>query len=211
MMLERSVIHYNTGKAFIVRKKEVVQVRGESTADFVVFNLENIRERFDSERTKVDNNRIFLSKGDHLYSKSNNIMMTIVDDTFRGHHDLQHGMCSRRVYQEIMKMKYKKFGSKAFAKSYNPNKFPTHGCWENLTEALKPWGIPSEDIPSPFNIFQDMEIDMKTGIMKYTNIFPSPGSHVDLRSEMNCLLVGISGCPYFGLGKPLHIQIYRES
>lgn len=207
-IVEKCVIPYNTGRAFIVRKREIIRVSGESTADFVVFNLENVRERFDSERTKVDNNKIFITKGDRLYSKNNNIMMSIIDDNFHGHHDLQHGMCSKRVYQQVMKNNFKKFGSKSFARAYSPKKFPSHGCWENLANALRPWAILPEDIPSPFNIYQDIEIDT-TGRMRYSDVFPTRGTRVDLRAEMNCL-VAISACPYFGLGKPLDIQIYHK-
>jgi len=86
---------------------------------------------------------------------------------------------------------------------------PKHGCWENLAEALKPWRILKEDIPSPLNVFQTMVINAKTGTMRYAMIRPKPGTHVDFRAEMDCL-VGISACPEGGRGKELKVVIYKK-
>ena len=83
---------------------------------------------------------------------------------------------------------------------------PPHGCYENITHGVKGYDIIPEDIPSPFNIFQDMEIDGKTGRMDMTNKMPDKPEHVDLRAEMDCR-VGISACPWFGKGLPLHIVV----
>ena len=62
---------YNTGGTIEVRTGQIVRVRGRSTADTVVFNLHNLRERFDQARTKVLTGKIFLSEGDTLFSKLN--------------------------------------------------------------------------------------------------------------------------------------------
>lgn len=208
-VVREDVIPKNTGKVFIVKKGQIFRVIGESTADFVIFNLHDVKERFDQARTKVDQGKIYVSKGDVLISKFNNVMMTIVEDTYRGTHDLQKGMCSTSFYEkwgdkifEIYGTTWKKLGRKRGAR-------PDHGCWENLTEALKPWQIPPEDIPSPLNIFQTMVINAKTGTMRYSLKRPKPGTHMDLRAEMDCL-VGISACPEGGRGRELKVVIYKK-
>lgn len=208
MIVGESVIKNNTGMAFTLQRGQVIRVIGQSTADFVVFNLDDVRERFDQARTKVDQGKIFFTKGDVLISKSNNVMMTIVDDTYKGTHDMEKGMCSTSFYQ--------KWGDKIFAVygdvwrqiGRKPEAAPDHGCWENLTAALKPWNIPPEDIPSPFNIFQTMVIDAKTGAMRYSLTRPDAGSYMDLRAEMACL-VGISACPEGGRGKDLQVIVWE--
>jgi uncharacterized protein YcgI (DUF1989 family) len=210
MIVSESVITHNTGMAFTLPKGQVIRVIGVSTADFVVFNLDDVRERFDQARTKVDQGKIFFTKGDALISKFNNVMMTIVDDTYKGTHDMEKGMCSTSFYQ--------KWGDKIFAIygdvwrqiGRKPEAAPDHGCWENLTEALKRWNIAPEDIPSPFNIFQTMVIDAKTGAMRYSLTRPDPGTYMDLRAEMACL-VGISACPEGGRGKDLRIVVWEGS
>jgi uncharacterized protein len=75
------------------------------------------------------------------------------------------------------------------------SEMPTHGCTENLGEALAPYDIALEDIPSPFNIFQDMIIREKTGVLEHSPIRPKlPGGHVTLRADMD-LLAALSVCP----------------
>lgn len=209
VVLSEAIIQKNTGKAFPVKKGQIIRVIGQSTADFVVFNLRNVKERFDQARTKVDQGKIYVSTGDVLISKYNNVMMMIVEDTYEGTHDIEKGMCSTSFY--------KKWGDKIFAiygatwKKLGRKRgvAPKHGCWENLATALKPWKVLKEDIPSPLNIFQTMVINGKTGTMRYAMIRPKPGTHMDLRAEMDCL-VGISACPEGGRGKPLKVVIYKK-
>lgn len=138
-----------------------------------------------------------------LISKSNDVMFTIVKDTFHeGTHDLEKGMCSASLYTkwgDHLRPRLERIGRPT-------DEFPDHGCWENLTEALKPYHIPPEDIPSPFNIFQTMVIDGKTGHMEHKGIRPVPGTFVELRAEMDCL-VAVSACPETGLGKEIRVKI----
>ena len=209
-IISEAVIRSNTGKTFVVKKGQVISVVGESTADYVVFNLRNVKERFDQARTKVDQGKIYVTTGDVLISKYNNVMQTVVRDTYRGTHDMEKGMCSTSFYQkwgaEIFQIYggvWKRLGRKRGAA-------PKRGCWENLARALKPHGVPKEDVPSPLNIFQTMVINAKTGSMRYSMTRPRPGGdRMDLRSEMDCL-VAISACPEGGRGKDLRIVIYRN-
>jgi len=207
-ILKDIVIPYNTGKAFILKKGQYIRVIGESTIDFVVFNLNNLRERFDQARTKVNQGKIFITAGDKLFSKFNNVMMSIVEDTYKeGTHDLQKGMCSSWVYKHGPNLGY--FSEWTKKSGIKPEEVPDHGCWENLIEALKPWGIPPEDIPSPFNIFQTVNIDGRTGEMKKSEIKPKPGTYIDLLAEMDCL-IGVSACPAYGRGSACRIIIYEK-
>lgn len=96
-LAEDVVIPKNTGRAFILKKGQRIRVIGESTVDFVAFNLDNLRERFDQARTKVLQGKIFISNGDQLISKFGNPMLTIIEDGYKeqGTHDLQKGGVSR--------------------------------------------------------------------------------------------------------------------
>jgi len=147
-VIQEDVIPSNTGKAFPVKKNQVIRVTGQSTADFVVFNLKNVRERFDQARTKVDLGKIYVSTGDILISKFNNVMMTIVKDTYQGSHDMEKGMCSTSFYKKWGDEIFKIYGATWKRLGRKRGAAPKHGCWENLAEALKPWRILKEDIPS---------------------------------------------------------------
>ena len=206
-ILEQVTIPPNSGMAFEVARGQHLRVSGTTIADFVAFSRQDLRQRFDQARTKAYNLKLFLSSGDKLLTKANEPMLTIVADTFAGQgtHDLQMGMCSGRRFQLAA-------SEGRLLETYNrplrPEDLPDHGCTENLSAALAPWGIAPEDIPSPFNLFQTLAIDGTTGRMANTSIRPRPGTNVDLRAEMD-LLVAISACPDLTVGgKAIDVLIY---
>jgi len=203
--LKRETIPSNTGRAYVIKKGQRMRVSGMTIVDFVAFNHANLRERFDQDRTKAGQDKLFISKGDFLLSKSSRPMLRVVEDTYReGTHDLEKGMCSTSSYQLKAKL-----GKLDQHQERVIGEVPDHGCWENLSEALKPWGIAPEDIPNPFNIFMTMEIDGKTGKLAHTTKRPTGVAHVDLKAEMDCL-IGISACPDTLVGgKPVDVMIYE--
>lgn len=208
-ILESVAVPKNSGRAFVLKKGQRLRVAGRSIVDFVAFNLHDLRERFDQARTKTNQVKIFISTGDQLISKLNNPLLTIVEDTFKeGKHDLQKGMCSRKRFELVARgLAKREFAEGVDLNPKSPEEIPDHGCWENLSEALRAWNIPSEDIPSPFNIFQTMKIDPDTGRMLDTQIRPNPEAHIDFRAEMDCL-VGVSACPESGRGQAIRVEIF---
>jgi uncharacterized protein len=202
-VIEQATIELNTGWTGTVKKGCWIRVSGVSIVDFVVFNHDNLRERFDASRTRGNQAKLFITKGDYLISKFNRPMMKIVADTYtEGKHDLEKGMCSGYSYQR--KARLGRMGE--YPRELR--EIPSHGCWENLSQVLQPFDILPEDIPSPFNIFMTMEIDGKTGRLGNTTIRPSKTAHVDLEAEMNCL-VGISVCPDLMVeAKAVEVVIY---
>lgn len=210
-VLQSTVVPKNSGAAFELKKGQRLRIAGRSIVDFVAFNLNDLTERFDQARTKTNQVKIFISTGDILYSKRNNPMLTIVEDTFKeGRHDLQKGMCSRKRFQMVAEGRSKRVFAEGV--DINPKKadeIPDHGCWENLSGALKPWNISPDDVPSPFNVFQCMRIDSDTGIMYDTMIRPKKEALVDLRAEMD-LLVAASACPESGRGQAIRVEIYDD-
>jgi uncharacterized protein YcgI (DUF1989 family) len=186
----------NTGFAFDMKTGQSVRITSQTIIDFVCFNRENLRERFDQARTKANQRKVFISTDDQLISKLNNTMMTILEDTFKeGHHDLQEGMCSRKRHELAAA---KGIWEKTYGRPLS--EMPPRGCAENLGGVLAPYGIAVEDVPSPFNIFQHMIIHPDTGELEHSHIRPKPpGAHVTLRAEMN-LLAAMSTCPDMAAG-----------
>jgi len=214
-VIEDVIVPKNTGKSFIVKKGQRIRVITESTVDFVVFNLDNLSERFDQARTKANQGKVYISTGDVLYSKLNHIMMTIVEDTYKGRHDLQYGMCSK--YSRDEQWRRREIPEiKAWFKEWNITKredLPDHGCYENITSGLQNYPILPLDIPSPLNLLQHMEIDAEGRMIERRHRDrPEPGkpAHVDLRAEMNCL-VSLSACPEPSMaGKAVRIQVFDK-
>jgi len=194
-MLWQRELPRNIGFAFDMKAGQSVRITSQTIIDFVCFCRENLRERFDQARTKANQRKVFISTGDQLISKLNNTMMTIVEDTFEGHHDLQEGMCSRKRHELAAA---KGIWEKTYGRPLS--EMPPRGCTENLGTALAPYGIAVEDVPSPFNIFQHMIIHADTGELEHSHLRPKPpGAYVTLRAEMN-LLTAISTCPDMAAG-----------
>jgi uncharacterized protein YcgI (DUF1989 family) len=178
------------GFAFDLNAGQSVRITSQSIIDFVCFNRTNLRERFDQARTKANQRKVFILTGHVLVSKLNNTMMTITEDTFKeGHHDLQEGMCSRKRHELAAT---RGIWEQAYGRP--SSEMPPHGCTENLSGTLAPYGIALEDVPSPFNIFQDMVIH-PAGELEHSLIRPGPdGASATLRAEID-LLVALSTCP----------------
>ena len=129
-ILKGEVVPKNSGAAFEVRKGQRLRVAGRSIVDFVAFNLHDLNERFDQARTKTNQVKIFISTGDILYSKRNNPMLTIVEDTFKeGRHDLQKGMCSRKRFEMVAQGTAKRvFAEGVDINPKAPEEIPDHAC-----------------------------------------------------------------------------------
>ena len=198
-------VPHNTGWSAEMKKGQIIRITATTTVDFVFFKLENLRERFDQARTKVYNMTLFVTTGDKLMGRDNQHMMTIVADGFKeGTHDLQKGMCSG--YRFRLAQQEGRLGE------YYPrpiSEIPDHGCYENLSKALAPYGIIPEDIPRPFNLNQHMKIDGVSGKMEHTQVRPRTGNYMDIRAEMD-LLVALSACPDLPVGgKPVDVMVYE--
>ena len=96
----------------------------------MAFRLNDLSERFDQARTKTNQVKIFITTGDVLFSKRNEPMLTIVEDTFtEGRHDLQKGMCSRKRFEMVAQGRAKRvFAEGLDINPKKPAEIPDHGC-----------------------------------------------------------------------------------
>ena len=196
-VIKEILVPANTGRAVTVAKGQRLRVYATTIVDFVAFDQHNLRDRFDQARTKTYNSCIFATTGHTLMSKANEPLLLITGDTYReGTHDLQKGMCSaarfKRALEEGRLAEY-------YHRDIAPADLPDHGCWENLSQALAPYGIPPEDIPSPFNLFQTMKIELPSGRMSNTSIRPKPGTYIEFEA-LRDVLVAVSACPDLTVG-----------
>lgn len=142
-----SVIAPRSGVGFILTRGQTLKVidpEGEQVADLVAFNLADRREVISSGRSLDYASRIFLTRGDSLYSNRSRVMLKIVEDSV-GRHDFLLTPCSADTFRLI----------------YN-DQAPHQGCFGNLAEALRPFEIEPDAIPVAFNCFMNVEIDPVT-------------------------------------------------
>jgi hypothetical protein len=181
----------NTGWAAEMKAGQILRLSARTIIDFVAFNRHDYTEAFDQAPTKEESGCIYFKRGHTLLSRTGAPLITLMADGFEGlgTHDLQFGMCGRdrhkRAAEEGRLDEYLHGGHM---------ELPDHGCAENLTWALEPYGIKYENIPSPVNLFQNMDIDQATGRMTRTQVRPDAPVDLDLRADCD-LLVAFSACP----------------
>ncbi len=190
-ILTEEIAPRNTGWAAEIRQGQILRLTARTIIDFVAFDASNYAEAFDQAPSKEENGAIYLREGDRMVSRTGAPLMTLTKDGFKGlgTHDMQFGMCGRA--------RHKRAAAEGRLNEYlhgEKLELPDHGCAENLTWALEPWGITYENIPSPVNLFQNMDISQETGAMKRTQIRPEEPVPIELRAEKD-LLVAFSACP----------------
>jgi len=202
------VVPARAGGAWVVRQGQhirVSEIEGGSIGDLVCFNANNLRERFSQARTKCNQGRLLITKGHHLYTRENKVLMTITEDTY-GIHDLQYGMCSAWVFANYKDRDYHGFKPGGMTVG-GPLGVPSFGCYEVLQKALKGWAIEPENIPEPLNLFQTLEYDFPNYAFKVVTARSKPGDYIELVARMDTLC-GLSACP--SMGRPLRVQIYES-
>ncbi|MDX1292676.1 MAG: urea carboxylase-associated family protein [Hyphomonas sp.] len=167
-----------SGTSFILRKGQrliVTDPEGEQVSDMVAYNLADRKEVISSGRSLDYAGRMFLTKGDILYSNRSREMLEIVEDEV-GRHDFTLTPCSRDTFRKL----------------YNEVD-PEGGCQENLEAALSAYGIGPDDIPIAFNIFMHVAADSGTGEIRVLPPLSKPGQSIIFEARMD-LLIGMTSC-----------------
>jgi uncharacterized protein YcgI (DUF1989 family) len=194
-MTETCVIPERSGTAFVLKAGEtltVIDPKGEQVADLLAFNAHDVDEAISSGRTLDYASRIYLTTGDKLWSNRSNVMLEIVEDSV-GRHDFLLTPCSadtfRILYDDLA---------------------PHRGCFGNLAEALAPYDVTPDRIPTAFNCFMNVPVNGETGELKVLPPISKPGDRIALRAEMD-LIIGLTACSApdsnGGSFKPIHYRV----
>ncbi len=150
-------------------------MEGEQVADLVCYNANDKPEYLSSGRTIDYAESIFLTKGHPFYSNRSNVMFDIVEDTV-GRHDFLLTPCSAEMFTIL-------YGHKK----------PHRGCFGNIANSLKEFGIEEYHIHTSFNIFMQVSVNSLTG--KITTLPPlsAAGDHIIIKARMD-LIVALTAC-----------------
>jgi hypothetical protein len=152
----------------------LVDLEGQQAIDFLCYNASDPAERYNAANTIKLNQNIYLGKGCVLWSVRARKMMTIIEDSC-GAHDTLYGCCSIEI-DEV------RFG-----------KTNTQSCQSNFEAELAKHGLGEKDIVANVNFFMNVPVEAD-GAVAIAAGRSKPGDYVDLRAEMD-LLVVISNCP----------------
>ncbi len=152
----------------------VIDPQGEQVADLLAFNANDTDEVISSGRTLDYASKLFLTKGDPIYSNRSRVLLRIEEDSV-GRHDFLLTPCSADTFRII----------------YN-DEHPHRGCFGNLAEALAPYGIVPDRIPVAFNVFMNVTVD-PAGVLKVEPPLSRAGDRVVFAAEED-LIIGLTAC-----------------
>ena len=167
-----------TGKGFEVATGDLIRItdlKGSQPVDFWAFSKADHLEFLSCEHTKPSIEKLFPHVGDSAFTNRRRRIVTVVDDTSPGQHDMQYAACDPTRYVEL--------GVEGYHES----------CQENLHTALGSFGITLQFSPQPWNLFTNFAIQ-PDGTIRIESPESKAGDCILLRAELDALVV-VSACP----------------
>jgi uncharacterized protein len=158
-------------------------VSGGANASVLLYNYEDRSERYNMPDTLKAQHTAFLARNFVCYSDMGRILCSITDDSC-GWHDTLCGLSG-------ISHTAKKFGVATFADRRND---AIKNGYESVLNELGKYDLGKRDLSSTINFFSKVTVD-DTGAMRYQPGHSAPGAFVDLRFEMNVLVV-LTTCPH---------------
>ncbi|MEH1827654.1 MAG: urea amidolyase associated protein UAAP1 [Nostoc sp.] len=174
----------------------VTDLEGSQGVSIICYNADSSIERLNVADTAKIQFNAFLKKGMVIYSDMGRILFSITEDT-SGHHDLICG-CSNAASNAA------KYGESDYNNSRN-----------NFLKALGKRGLTRKDLMPNLNLFSRVAVH-PNGDLEYVTDYEKPGSFIDLRAEMNVLVI-ISNCPHVlhpdtvYKPKPIQLTVWKSS
>jgi uncharacterized protein len=166
------------GKAARLRKGQrvrVINTTGQQVVDSWAFVAADLDEFMSMEHSRVAIGRIVPQIGDGLVTNRRRPILTFVEDNSGGVHDTLFAACDRWRYELLG------------CTEYHDN------CTDNLATALAELGLVAPHTPAPLNLFMNIPV-LDGGRVEVRPPVSTPGSHVALRAEIDCV-VAFSACP----------------
>ena len=183
-----------SGAAFELKEGQLLTVidpQGCQVSDLLAYSRDDVREVISNGRTFDYEETISLTAGNTLWSNRSNPMLVIEADSV-GRHDFLLTPCSEATFRHFYP------------------EHPVHrGCFGNLAEALAPYGIEPDAIPTAFNVFMNVPVE-RDGKLRVDPPVSKAGDSISLRAKMDCV-IGLTACSAYasngGSFKPIHYLI----
>ena len=191
----------------IVRRGRTIRLtdlEGGANVSALFYNAGNFTERYNMGDTLKIQHISSLFKNACIYSDMGRVLMSVVDETC-GWHDV---ICGTTYPEHIQS----RFGENAYQTAHN--EFFRNG-YDSLLVELAKHGMTRRDFTNTVNFFSKTKID-DNGNMAFIEGHSPAGSYVDLRAEMDTLIVLDTGMHPLNpsteyLRKPVGITLYESN
>ena len=154
----------------------IVDLEGNQAVDCLLYAASDSTVRYSAAATIAQQQSIVLTTGSVLLADTGAALMTVAADEV-GVHDTIGGACS----QEANTLRY------------GQHTREQHACVENFLIEGSRWGLGKRDLVSNINWFMNVPVG-DDGTLGIVDGISSPGLYVDIRAEMD-LVVVVSNCP----------------
>jgi uncharacterized protein len=161
----------------------VVDLEGRANVAVLLFNKDQLTERYNMPDTLKAQHTAFLTRGNACYSDMGRILCSIPEDTC-GWHDTVCGVLDTPTMQA-------RYGVHPYQE--HRNAMHRSGL-DGLVVELQKWGLGRRDVHANLNLFSQVRAD-ESGALHFERAGRAPGQYLDLRCEMNVLVV-LSTAPH---------------
>ena len=161
----------------------ITDVEGGANVSAYFLNFEMTAERFNLPDTLKAQHTARLTRGHVLYSDMGRVLCSITEDTV-GWHDPLAGTSNAALFE-------KKYGKSSYQQARNGW---IQNARDGLLIELGKYGRGPRDLHATVNFFSKVTVDAD-GQMHFTANHSQPGSYVELRAEMNVLVL-LCACPH---------------
>ncbi|HEY9438131.1 MAG TPA: urea carboxylase-associated family protein [Streptomyces sp.] len=174
---EKIIVPAREGRAVRVtagRGVRVIDVEGGQVGDLFAFAAEDVREHLSASHTRSVTSRLFPEIGGQFVTNRRRPILTLVEDTSPGRHDLLIAACDPARYAAL--------GAPGHA-----------SCAVNLDQALAGLGLSIEVTPQPVNVFMHVPVT-DSGRLDWLPAETRAGDAITFEAAMDCV-VALSACP----------------
>lgn len=153
----------------------VVDLEGGQVGDLFAFTTRDVTEQLSASHTRAATGRLFPARGEPFMTNRRRPILTLVEDTSPGWHDMLIAACDPQRYAQL--------GA--------PPGHPS--CAENLDRVLAEQGLTVEVTPQPVNVFMRTPVE-EAGRLRWLPAVSRAGDAISFRAGLDCLVV-VSACP----------------
>ena len=155
----------------------ITDTEGGANVAALMYNFALFAERLNLPDTLKCQHTARLTRGHCLYTDMGRILVSITADTC-GWHDPIAGWSTAKIVEE-------KYGTKNYQTARNEWHRNAH---DNFVTELGKYGMDERDLAMCVNFFSKVTVD-DAGALRFHENDPPPDAFVDLRAEMNTLVV----------------------
>src|ERR1700730_6535409 len=176
--LQRTVVPAREGRAVLVasgQRVRVVDLEGAQVGDVFAFARNDLSEHHSASHTRAQIDRLFPKVGEQFFTNRRRPILTLVEDTSAGRHDMLIAACDPERYASLG------------VAGWHPS------CAKNPRATLAAFPADPPVVPQPINVFMRIPVDEHDDL-NWLPAVSSAGDSITFRAEMDCVVV-VSSCP----------------